>query len=98
MHHQGMVIYGLTLKGVTSNHDSPHENILTRTHTERHDLNDLSSRSNITDNYFIHLHFIGRVPRDDSSAALFHYALYMNNGHVTGCIIAEESIFGRLSH
>ena len=44
---------------------------------------DLSSRSNINENYLIHDHFIGRVPCDDSSAAVLHYALYMNNGHVT---------------
>ena len=53
-------------------------------------FNVLWSRSNITENYLIHHHFICRVPRDDSSAALLHCFLWLDNDHVTWWLIAVE--------
>ena len=55
-------------------------------------FNHLSSRSNISEtiSYIFTSLVACQVKRDDSSTALLHYTLYMNNGHVSWWLIAEE--------
>ena len=97
IHHHSMGMYGLKWNVLTSwSRFSTREYTDTHTHRE-------TPISMICDRGVILLKTISynftslvacQVTRDDSSAALLHYALYINNGHVTWWLIAEETIFG----
>ena len=94
IHHQSMVMYAFKWKVLTSwSQFSTREHI--DTHPHRETLISMISHRVVllmkTLSYIFSSLFAWQVTRDDSSTALLHYALYMNNGHVPWLVLAEES-------